>query len=202
MRRSTHPRPQRGRLLRELWPDRNPLRRTSDRVAAAIVAGALAAFLVGAPLLALFASRWAGAAALQVGRAQQSSWRQVPAVLLASAGPAAGIGVGGVMRPEAPARWTAPDWQVRTGLLPVPASAQAGGTVRVWVDAAGRPTGPPLRHEQAIGQALLAAVAAPLGLGAVLLATAALAIRAVNRHRLAAWAADWQATAPRWTSPR
>jgi hypothetical protein len=202
MRRSTHPLPQRGRLLRELWPDRNPLRRTSDRVAAAIVAGALAAFLVGAPLLAVFASNWAGAAALRASRAQQSSWQQVPAVLLAGANPAAGTGDGGITPPEAPAWWTAPDGQVRTGLLPVPASAQAGGTVRVWVDAAGQPTGPPLRHRQAMGQALLAALAAALGLGAVLLATAALAIRAVNRRRLAAWAADWQATAPRWTNSR
>jgi hypothetical protein len=171
-------------------------------VAAAIVAGALAAFLIGAPLLALFAGGWAGAAAFRVSRAQQSSWQQVPAVLLAGAGPAAGIGNGGVTLPEAPARWTAPDGQVRTGLLSVPASAQAGGTVRVWVDPAGLPTGPPLRHEQAIGQAVLAAVAAPIALAAVLLAAAALALRAVDRHRLAVWAADWQSTAPRWTSPR
>jgi len=202
MRRSIHSRPQRGGLLRELWPDRNPLRRTSDRVAAAIVAGALAAFLVCAPLAALFAGRWAGAAALRVGRAQQSSWRRVPAVLLGRAGQPVAIGDGDVTLPEARARWTAPDGQPRTGLLPVPVGARAGHTVRVWVDAAGRPTGPPLRHEQAMGQALLAAGAATVALGAILLAAAALAVRAVDRRRLAAWTADWQATAPRWTSPR
>jgi hypothetical protein len=45
-------------------------------------------------------------------------------------------------------------------------------------------------------------VLAPLALGTILLATAALALRAVDRPRLAAWASDWQATAPLWTSPR
>lgn len=44
--------------------------------------------------------------------------------------------------------------------------------------AAGLPTGPPLRHEQAIGQALLATVVAAIALSTVLLASAALAIRA------------------------
>ena len=202
MRPTTCPRPPHGRLLQELWPDRNPLRRGSDRAAAAIVAGALATFLAGAPLLALLAGQWAAAADLRVSRAQQLSWRQVPAEVLASAGPAAGIGQGEVSLPEAPARWTAPDGQPRTGLLPVPAGTRAGGTIRLWVDPAGLPTGPPLRRGQAAGQVLLAAVLAPLALGLILLAAAALALRAVNRRQLAVWASAWQATAPRWTSPR
>jgi len=108
MRPTTCPRPPHGRLLQELWPDRNPLRRGSDRAAAAIVAGALATFLAGAPLLALLAGQWAAAADLRVSRAQQLSWRQVPAEVLASAGPAAGISPGEVSLPEAPARWTSP----------------------------------------------------------------------------------------------
>ena len=35
------------RVVRELWPDHNPLRRTIDRAEAVVVAGLAAAFLAG-----------------------------------------------------------------------------------------------------------------------------------------------------------
>jgi len=85
MRHVAEPYPRRRAWLRGLWPDRNPLRRSSDRLAAAIVAAALVTFLVGAPIAALGAGWWAQAAASQVARAQHASWRQVPAVLVAGA---------------------------------------------------------------------------------------------------------------------
>jgi len=40
-------------VVRGLWPDRNPLRRSSDRAEAGIIAGLAAAFLLGAPLIAV-----------------------------------------------------------------------------------------------------------------------------------------------------
>ncbi len=40
-------------VVRGLWPDRNPLRRSSDRAEAGIIAGLAAAFLIGAPLIAV-----------------------------------------------------------------------------------------------------------------------------------------------------
>jgi hypothetical protein len=188
--------------LRGLWPDRNPLRRASDRAEATVVAAALLIFLIGGPLLALVAGHWAGAAALRVERAQQASWRHVPAVLLANAGSAFGVGYGGVSSTEVKARWTAPDGQVRTGEVPAVPGARAGSTVRIWVDSIGEQTGPPLRHDQATGQAFLATVTAPLALGAVLLCAASLTIQALDRRRLALWDADWQVTEPRWSSSR
>src|SRR5215469_2191573 len=42
-----------------------------------------------------------------------------------------------------PARWTAPDGKARTGQIPVRVGVAAGQTFRLWVDAAGTPTGPP-----------------------------------------------------------
>jgi hypothetical protein len=56
----------RSRLWRGLWPGRNPLRRTCDRVEAALAAGLLAAFLIAAPLLALFAGVPTAASAMAV----------------------------------------------------------------------------------------------------------------------------------------
>ena len=202
MRRVAEPHLKRGLWLRALWPDRNPLRRRSDRIEAAIVAVALVAFLVGAPLVALFAGRWAYAAAQRVEQAQQSSWRQVTAVLLDKAPGTGRVSYGGMAEPEVRARWTAPDGASRTGLVPAPGGAAAHSTVRIWVDASGRVTGPPLRHDQATGQVWLAAVTAPMALGVILLCAESLAMRTVNRRRIAAWDADWQATGPRWTSRR
>jgi hypothetical protein len=196
------PRPPRGLWLRAWWPDRNPLRRTSDRVEAAILAAALVVFLAGAPLLAVFAWHWADAAALRVQRHQQSSWHQVNAVLLASPRPIVDIGYGGVTGSEVRARWTAPDGTVRTGQVPAPASARAGSTVRIWVDQSGTLTGLPLRAEQATGQAVLASALAPFVLGAALICAVSLGVHVLDRRRLASWAADWRTTGPRWNSHR
>ena len=196
------PSPRRGLWLRGLWPDRNPLRRTSDRMAASIVAVALLAFLVGAPIAALAAGRWARDAAFQVARAQHSSWRQVPAVLLADAPDTVDIGYGGVSFPEVRARWTAPDGTLRRGLVAAPTGTRAGRTVLIWVDRAGRLTGPPLRPDQVTGQEMLAMVIAPFMLGGILLCAGALGIQAVDRRRLAAWDAEWRAIGPRWSSLR
>jgi hypothetical protein len=201
-RTTTEPRPPRALWLRGHWPDRNPLRRTSDRVEAAIVAAALVLFLAGAPLLALFAWHWAGAAALRVQRQQQSSWHQVSAVLLANARPMVDIGYGGVAGSEVPARWTAPDGTARSGDVPAAASARAGSTVRIWVNRSGDQTGPPLRDEQTTGQAAMASMLAPFVLGTVLISAVSLAVYILDRRRLASWAAEWRTTGPRWNSHR
>lgn len=200
--RARKPRLPRARWLRERWPDHNPLRRTSDRVEAAIIVATLILFLAGAPLLALFAWHWADTAALRVQHRQQSSWHRVSAVLLADARPVVDIGYGQVAGSETPARWTAPDGTPQTGDVPAPGTARAGAVVRIWVDESGAQTGPPLRTQQATGQAVLASVLAPFALGTVLLCAASLAVFILDRHRLAAWAADWRATGPRWNSHR
>jgi hypothetical protein len=70
-----------------------------------------------------------------------------------------------------------PDGTQRTGPVPVVASAAAGTVLRGWVDASGRLTAMPLQYRQVERQAALAAVIAAAGLGAVLLAVAALARR-------------------------
>ena len=100
-------------------------------------------------------------------------------MLLATAGSAYGVGYGGVSTTEVKARWTAPDGQVRTGEVPAAPGARVGSTVRIWVDSTGEQTGPPLRHDQATGQAFLATVTAPLALGAVLLCAVSLTVQAL-----------------------
>ena len=68
----------RGRLWRGLWPGRNPLWCTCDRVEPAFAAGLLAAFLIAAPLLALFAGQWAHGNSVRAQRAALAARHLVP----------------------------------------------------------------------------------------------------------------------------
>jgi hypothetical protein len=104
--------------VRGAWPDRNPLRRTLDRVEAAILAGLAVAFLAGAPAAAVTAAHVAATIGARTAHAQRS-WHQVPAVLLADV-PRSGYGRYG---PVARARWAA-QGRARTGTVSAPPGAR------------------------------------------------------------------------------
>ena len=185
-----------ARAVRGLWPDRNPLRRTIDRVEAVVAGGLVAAFMAGAPLAAVAAGHAAYSIGSRTAHAQQAAWRQVPAVLLATA-PAAGYRQHQV---TVQAWWTAPDGTRHTGTVLAPPGTKAGCTVMVWADTAGRLTGgPPLQLSQVRGQAALVTMLTPLALGFILLCTGLMVHAVLGRRRLAAWDGDWQATEPQWT---
>lgn len=183
------------RAARGLWPDRNPLRRSLDRVEGVIVAGLAAALLAGAPVAAVTASHVAYNAASRTVSAQRS-WHQERAVLLASAS------VPGQFGTTVRARWVGPAGEQRTGTVPVLAGATAGSTVMVWVDGFGRLTGLPLQRSQVQAQAVMAALLGPVLLGLLLGAVGLLAHGALGRRRMAAWDAEWQATEPQWSGRR
>ena len=185
-----------ARAARGLWPDRNPLRRTVDRVEAAVIGGLVVVFLAGAPLAALATGHAVYRIWSRTAHAQQATWRQVPAVLLAAVSPS------GYDDSQVPARWTGPDGTRRTGNVPAPAGARAGRTLMVWVDAAGRLTVPPLQLWEVRGQAAAAAIVASMTVGLVLLCGGQLAHGLLGRRRLAAWGADWRAIEPQWTGRR
>ena len=186
------------RVVRGLWPDRNPLRRTLDRVEGALVGGLTVAFLACAPVAAVAAWHAAYSYGARAEYAQQAAWHQVPAVLLAAAATNGYTGYEPVVR----ARWIAPDGVRRTGVVPALPGAAAGSTVRVWVDAAGRLTGPPLQPLQVRDQAALVAILAPIVLGEILLFTGQLAHYLLGRRRLAAWDAEWRVISLQWTRQR
>jgi len=186
-----------GRLLRGRRPDRNPLRRGSDRAETAMLGVLLAAFLAGAPFAANAAGSWTYATSVREAQAQQASLHQVPATLLQAASPW-GISEGGA---EARARWKAPGGQVRTGQIFVLPGAPAGSTVMVWVNQAGQLADSPLQHSQVTGRADIARVLAIAALAVTLMVVGWAARWALDRRRLAAWDAEWLTTEPRW-SPR
>ena len=188
-----------ARAVRGLLPDRNPLRRTIDRIEAVIAGGLVVGFLAGAPLAAVAGGHAAYSSAARIAHAQQAAWHQVPAVLLATA-PAAGYRQYQV---SAQARWTAPDGTWHAGTVLASPGARAGRVVMAWVDMAGRPTGDqPLRLSQARDEAELATMLTPLALGFILLGAGLLVHVMLGRRRLAGWDADWRVTEPHWTKGR
>jgi hypothetical protein len=190
-----------GRVARGVRPDRNPLRRTSDRVEAFIFGGLIVVAAVGAPVGASVAGDWAHGQAARAAEVQRQTRHQVQAVLTEPPHASAG---GFSMNSTAPAQalWIAPNGVWRKGPITVPADSAKGTAITVWTDQAGDVTSAPLTPAQVADQgtfATLATVALVL-VGCLLTALATRVL--VNRHRMAAWTAGWAVTAPRWNPQR
>jgi hypothetical protein len=99
-------------------------------------------------------------------------------------------------------RWLASDGRVHTARIFVRGGVAAGGTVKVWINQAGHPTGPPLQHSQVVHRAQLAVGSAVGGLAITLIVVGWVIRCSLDRRRMAAWDADWLAYGPRWTSRR
>jgi hypothetical protein len=185
-----------GRFIRGLRFDRNPLRRTTDRVETAVLTLLVAAFVVGAPFSALATGAWVHGMARHAQLTQEASRRQVPAVVLTVTTSAEGA----KLVWQAQARWRAPDGQEVTRQIPVPSGTTAGGTLRVWTDRSGDITTAPLLDSQVADQTAIAEVAGVIVPASILTLAGAVARWRLNRRRMAAWDADWKATGPRWTT--
>ena len=176
-----------GRLARGLWPDRNPLRRPSDRAEAGMLAVLIIAFLVGAPFLAVIAWRVTVSATFTTVDAQHAGWRQVSAVLLTDA-PATGS-----YDPPVPATWTAPDGARRHGTVYPDPGARAGTATAIWVNAAGRQMAWPMTPFQASSQAdIVAGLVVPFW-AMVLWGTGLAGRHLIDARRMAAWDAELRA---------
>jgi hypothetical protein len=186
-----------GRALRGLRPDRNPLRRTVDRVEAYLLAALLVMAAVGAPFAAQLASHIAFDSALRAEQAQIASSHLVRATLTQDA--SAGLN-GYTVTEEVPAlaTWTSVTGLRHSGVVLAPAASLKGTAVAVWTTAAGDLTSPPLQPSQVRGQAELAAIGAVVTVCVVTLCGACVIRHTANKRRLSAWDADWAVTSPVW----
>ncbi|MDR0345579.1 MAG: hypothetical protein LBI49_21185 [Nocardiopsaceae bacterium] len=189
-----------GSVHRRWWPDRNPIRRASDRAEALLLGGLVAAFLAGAPLAGLAASHAAFASTLRTATAQRASSQQVRAVLLADAPGLLSTGSGASIRPSVPARWTTRDGMSRTGEVPAAGHAPAGSMVTVWIDRAGRLTLAPSQAGQATGQAVLAAAFTVSSVGLLLMCIGIAVRYRFDCRRMADLDAEWRAVGPHWSN--
>jgi hypothetical protein len=191
-----------NRLARGRRPDRNPLRRTSDRVETYLLTGMLAAGVAGAPFAAQAVGHATYAAALRLERAQEATSHQVRARLLQPAGSTTANGFVLDAYVPARARWTSVTGVVRTGQLMAPVGTPKGAMVTVWTNASGALVTAPLEPSQVVGQADMAAAGAVAAIGILYLSGAVVIRRVLNRRRMAAWDADWALTEPMWNRQR
>ncbi len=189
-----------ARLARWLGFDRNPLRRRTDRIEAVLRLVMMIVLVAVVPAAAVLAGQQADHAALNRAHAQQAADHMVNAVLLEQA-PATGAPdpYTSVQTAWVPARWQPPGRAPRTGEVLALAGARKGSTVRTWIDASGAITNPPLDHRDIAGEVCVAVIATCLGSWLVLLASSALARRALDRRRLSGWDAEWRASGPLWS---
>ena len=190
-----------GRCIRGRRFDRNPLRRAADRAETVALVLLLVAFLVGAPLAALASGAWAHTVAQRAELAQAASRHQVTAVVLTTAAAPTAPTIGSsdqtsVVR----ARWTAPDGTVVKGEMPVLNGTRVGATVPVWATRDGQLTSHPMSDSQVASLADLGEIVGATAVALLLALVGVLARRSLDKRRMAAWDADWQATGPRWTT--
>ena len=192
-----------ARLARRLGFDRNPLRRGTDRVEAALRLVMILLAVVAVPVAAVAAGRWADHYALHRAQLQRAVDHQVTAVLLEDA-PVSGVPnpYTDVQTSWVPARWQPPGQSARTGEVLAVAGARKGSTVRTWVDPSGAVTDPPLEHRIVVGDVWLAVVAACLMPWLLLLVAGVLVRQVLDRWRLRAWEAEWRASGPLWSGHR
>jgi hypothetical protein len=184
----------RGRRL-----DRNPLRRGTDRLETCLLAGLFVAVAAATPFAAQAAARASYASGLHARQEQLATRHEVRAVLTRGAVAAGGY----LLATEVPASatWMSVGGTRRSGEVPAEAGSRAGTAVVVWTDGSGYLVSPPLEVAQVAGGADAALVGAVAGAAVAYLAVAAAIRHLLNRRRMAAWDADWLATARVWNRP-
>jgi hypothetical protein len=191
---------QRMRRSRMFGWDRNPLRRRIDRVEAGVLAGLIAVFLIGAPVLVAGAGHLARAAGLRALRTQ-ATWSQVSATVPRAA-PNQSESSWQLDTVALQARWTAPDGQSRSGLITTSPGVVVGNTTRIWVSRSGSPTGAPRERSELLGWTPIAEVGTALVLALMFFLAVRLQRWLFARSRLACWHKAWRAQGPRWTGQR
>jgi hypothetical protein len=184
------------RRLARLLVTPSRLRRRSDRIEGAIVVLLLAAFLAAAAAAPLIGVRF-----YHARRAAAAELHPATAVLTQNGPTSTSLAPAG----EAAARWQAPDGQPRSGMLsastvPLLWNARKGDRVAVWLTASGQPQSQP--------PGPFGALLASIVITAAIVSVAAIAAFScywlgrlvLDRQRLAAWASEWGATGPRWTT--
>lgn len=190
-----------GRIARWFGLDGNPLRRRTDKMESAWRIILIAAFCIGAPLMAGVVGGSVRATS-QHEVAREASWRQADAVLLQGS-PQPYYAYGSMATYWVQGRWRTASGTTEVGKVPAPAGAVSGATIPVWLDSVGQPMSRvPMTADVVAFRVVLAEMATVLGLGIALLLIAVTVRWQLNRRRIAYWTTEWSAFGPRWTSRR
>ena len=172
--------------------DRNPLRRRVDRVEAGLLAALIIVFLIVTPMLVAVAGHWAHGEDVRALRAE-ATWSQVSATVQQAAPVRSYLPSGPQILVWSQGRWTAPDGQPRSGLIPVSPAARVGSTARIWVTRSGSPTGTAPGRSRLLGWTPIAEVGTALVLVSMCVLTVYLEQWLFGRSLLANWGRAWRA---------
>jgi hypothetical protein len=186
-------------VLRRLGWTRNPLCRTTDRLEGLLIVGTILAAVLAVPLAVGSAQQTydEGVRASAVAAAH-GQWARATLVADAPVSVSGGSDAPSATA-ETPATWRAPDGTAHRGPVPAPAGAEAGSTVRVWLDDSGRVSQPPPRADQLSDRAVATGLTTWMALELGVVVSYLLLRWLLDRRRLAGWDAEWQRVAPRWT---
>ncbi|MGW2602398.1 Rv1733c family protein [Streptomyces klenkii] len=188
------PRPRRPSFpmgRRRALPPRRPCDRCERQYRACLLV-LLAAAPACVPYLA---GRSAYDAQMRTVREQSASRHQITVQ-------SAGDSYGAVSRSgtrTAPVRWTDGQGVSRMDFADVPSGTARGERVRIWVDAAGGPTRPPLERGAAVEAGWFTGAVTAALLVLVFLGVRAAVTVACDRRRYAHWAAQWEIVEPQWS---
>ncbi|MFJ8966428.1 hypothetical protein ACIRG5_44250 [Lentzea sp. NPDC102401] len=189
-----------SRLVRRAFPGRNPLASFGDRIEGAVLALGVVVALLMVPVAGAIGSEIYATHVSRV-EAEQKSRIQVDAVLVEDAPSMDGAADSEALveTTEAVATWRMPDGLERKDVVRAPYGAEAGTTLRVWVDLSGEPAEPPMTNQGAAFNAIFSAVLLwGLVTGAMALLFGLVRF-ACMRVRLRWWQLEWELTAPDWT---
>jgi hypothetical protein len=194
------------RVMRYLGLDRNPLRRTTDRVDTWLTLALMATMLLAGPVVAWTAGAAAYRTVIHTGAEGRADRFAVNAILEADSivypvGVADGIEAS-PQRPPVPARWTGPDGSRHNGNIVPRGRDRAGSAVVIWTDAQGNLASSPRPYQDAVGRGVTVGLLAFAGLALVAVCLRLAVRRQLDRRRLASWQAEWTLIEPRWSGRR
>jgi hypothetical protein len=188
------------RAIRGARPDRNPLRRGIDRLETCLLVGLFVALAGLTPFAARLAGHASYLSALHARQEQLATRHEVRAVLTDDASQVSGYSLSAYVLTQA--TWTSAGGVPRSGDVPAEPASPKGTGVTVWTDDSGYLASPPLALAEVTSQADAATIGVIVAAGVLYICGAAAIRQVLNRRRMAAWDADWVATAPTWNRQR
>lgn len=187
------------RLARRHGLTRSPLRRTTDRIEAA-VAMVLAVLAVLVVLLGTVIAMGTYQRELTEAAADAEQQTSVTAVLLTDAqAQLASSPELGVMSATALARWKLPTEQQREGHLWVGGERRAGDRIPIWIDQQGNRVDPPETPRVLLANAAVTGIALVGGSWVLLALLWWTVCHVLGRINAAWWDGQWARTGPGWS---
>ncbi len=185
-----------GRALRRFTLGSGPLKRTSDRLQQLGRILLVCVLLIGVAV-ALAVATAAYTQGVATAAAQAAARHQVMAELTEDAQAVESSTVSAST--SASVTWRDPAGEPHRAVLSVPAGAEAGSTLLVWVDGAGDRTTRPISRGDAVYAAIGYGLVTYLAITAVALVAYRLFRGSLDRGRSRRWATEWAAVEPVWS---